>query len=665
MRRNFLTYFMIPSSIQCSFSINTNSNTKKYIAPPCSNAVFQASQHVSTAPSTVSASISSPAVSCDSDVSSSATVPVPPKHTNGIPVPTTLTISYVSSSTPSELTRPLPTPPPKLEIRQNTWRESYQSSYDLEGCRPVVLQPGTFFIGATTIVVPPEASTLPVFQPQCINGRPAVGSVPIPDSRPGVVEKQSDTWKDWLDDGGQFAGSAVPLMYSIGASSATCWLLALIVLGFQRKRPLIYKVSLICSSIYLLIVLILVTDTFKDQFENGYLDAIEIRHALRSNTNLNAVNLAFNTLVYLAQVQTAMSLFNRQKEKRMVLWLGGSLTIISQTIWGISIFHPASVLNSLPALAYLFQIALGVLYTCCVVYYVITNRQSTLQPTMLLLTFLAVMAAASPIIFFIVDLANVWIIEWTDAIGWATSMLSIVTVYEWADRVYRSQRHHEKNGVLGKQVFEDEMDTPLNGIPKSHHNDSTQNFKPKFNPPPSTGSSPSISSGEAHTSTSPQQEFGSNLSGSTYGVQQQSSQEQSSLPHSQQVTVPLANITHAVIDSPFDIYADKSVLVKYLHKAVGPIVYISDAIINFGMSVSPPLTSSSLPTSPLPPDAAEPIITTNSHLSNNSSNILTPQETRITSHETSAIQFSSLPSQGSQNLPLQKFFYPQKKNNHE
>ena len=113
--------------------------------------------------------------------------------------------------------------------------------------------------------------------------------------------------------------------------------------------------------------------------------------------------------------------------------------------------------KSLPAFSYLFQIALSVMYLCCAVFFAITAHLYALHPSLLLEALLALLAASSTIILFIVDLANIWAIEWADSLSWITTVFSIVMMREWADRVYTMQRRHEKTGVLGRQLFEDEV----------------------------------------------------------------------------------------------------------------------------------------------------------------------------------------------------------------
>lgn len=508
------------------------------------------------------------------------------------------------TTTDERLRVPVYTPPPVLpdldhsdivqprlvKRQQNIWRENL-STYNYSACKPVTLSHGIYVIGSTTVTVSPESTNRPVFHPLCIYGRPVAGTVPIHTTGHSVVSNQLNEWRDWVTREGEFASCVVPVMYTLATSSATCWLVTLVILGFQRRRPLLYKFALVCTSVYLLVVLIRSIDILNQQFCSGYLDSVKLRYLLRTTMSINVLNLAFNTILYLAQVQITMMLFNRQKDKRLVLWLGVLLTIVAQTIWGISNFHPASSETSLPAFAYLFQIAMGVLYTGCVLFYAITKHESTLQPSLLLFSFLAVISAASPIILFIVDIANIWIVEWTDGISWFSAVLSLVTVCEWHERIYRLERHREKNGILGRKLYDDD-DSGSNSVQPTD--------KSKLQPdnPDSTNSS---FASQSITDTSGNEPSSSDQINGIPGQVQGTAQRYPGPTHRpgmtsrsvSHATVSHPNVTHVVIDSPFHPYEDKKGFLRYFQKAAYPLIVASDLIINIGLSISRPLTSAS------------------------------------------------------------------------
>lgn len=452
-----------------------------------------------------------------------------------------------TATTPNILT------PAALHPRQAIWREPVSTYSTIAACQPFTLPAGTFVVGSTTILLAATGEPA-VFTPNCYNGRPLLFAS-SPGGHPVIGEREAK-WEDWIRHGDAgFNTSIVPIAYSIAGSAVTCWVITLAVLGFQRKRSLLYKLSLLCSSIFLLVILITSTNILNDQFYSGFLDSTQLRHDLRTSRKLNILNLTFNTVLYIAQVQTAVYLFSRQKEKRIVLWIGGSLTIIAQTIWGVSVLHPTISLNSLPAFSYLFQIALGVLYLCCVFYFAITNHRITLHHSMLIMTLLAILAVSATIILFIVDLASFWFIEWADSLAWITTVFSIVTVREWADRIYILQRKKQKAGVLGRPVYEDVY---TKGVPRDTEANVVHESEPE-----SDTESDSSSSTSQHTS----------------------------------------NPSHTLHRRTVIDFKDEPLPARYFHKATYPIIYVSDWILNFGLAISRPLSSVSKPTAASPPTA--------------------------------------------------------------
>lgn len=585
--------------------------------------------------------------------------------------PTTLSTIPYSTSSPVITLSPTALPkasdnndPTRLHPRQEIWREQVTSHSTIQACQPIHLSAGTIVVGSTTIKISEMADGTPSiqFQPLCINGRPVLGTVPrLPDNlafKDSIVSDHSQAWTNWVaTTEGKFQTSIVPIMYSMAASAVTCWVLTLVVLGFQHKRTLLYKLALLCSSIYLLIIMIKSSTILATQYRHGYLDSMELRHTLRSNRNINILNLTFNTLLYFGQVQTAMYLFSRQMEKRIVFWLGGSLTIIAQTIWGISVLHPVLSLNSLPAFSYLFQIALSILYLCCAAYFAITNHVYTLHPSLLLVTLLALLAASSTMILFIVDLANIWVMEWADSLSWITTVFSIVMVREWADRVYTMQRQYEKTSVLGRQLFEDEVvesfskNDPL--LATSTHDDFnvfTFNHNHDANRINANNSHNDKFISKQSNATQTISRSPAELSGTT-ATPATSTETQSP---TRARTTPGIKMHHAVLDLNFDNTAeDRARSARHLfQKITYPIIYFSDLVINIGLSVSRPLSSVSNPLTPVDQSntvAANAAAADNSAINSGNLESTATEQQFITDGKDEELQ------------PLEKFYYPQRK----
>lgn len=396
--------------------------------------------------------------------------------------------TFPSTTAVSTITyRPsVPTSRHPLFPRYNIWREGSTQDASMSVCNPSQISNGTLLIDGNKIF-DLDNKTLTIllhkhnnrknnislsgssygdaissvisihsnitYYRKCVSGRPVLvyhqGM-----TFSNISPFQDRDWRAWIQQNGQFSKSVIPYIYSMGASTTLSLILTAIVLGFQN-RPILYKLSLVLSSAYLITVTICAIRTLKNHHNQGFLDSYVLRQSLRTSP-LYAINLTFNTIVYLAQVQTTMLLFSRQKEKRMVFWLGGSLTIVSQTIWGISVFHPAVLQSSLPAFTYLFQIAIAIMYFFCTLYYAITHMNTIFDPSVIGFTVFAISMPAVSLVLFIVDLANVWVMEWSDAVSWVASVLAIISVWEWFVRIDQLERIKKKNGILGRQVYDDD-----------------------------------------------------------------------------------------------------------------------------------------------------------------------------------------------------------------
>ncbi|CAN6609893.1 hypothetical protein TRVA0_004S01860 [Trichomonascus vanleenenianus] len=339
--------------------------------------------------------------------------------------------------------------------RNPIWRDQSYYTTTFAACDPLTLPTGTILYRSATVTIGDAAAT---FTPLCRQGRP----VTIVDNIPGLqlITTNRSSWQEWISsDQGGFHASLYPMLYSLSSSVIICLLLNFVVLD-GPYRPFLQKLSITLSSVYLLVTFITATVALREQYNQGYLDAERLRRDLESKTRINVLYLVFNTFVYMAMVQTLMALFPRQKEKRLIFWVGAALIVVCQTLWGVSVFHQADDESALPAFVYLFQISVSVMYAGCVVYYTITKHRATLHKRMMLFTLITIMATLAPIALFIVDVGGWWIVESTDSVSWLTNVLSIAVVWEWAQRVETWLRHEERNGVLGRQVYENDMAYP-------------------------------------------------------------------------------------------------------------------------------------------------------------------------------------------------------------
>lgn len=346
-------------------------------------------------------------------------------------------------------------------------------------CTPFTLPSnGVIEIDAdTTITITQDV----VFQPQC------TGSVDL------TQNSISSTLTDLRDP---FYASTIPQCYALAATTVIAYTLFIMLLitprtflsggaivlgrrGFTNGgreagigiggRPWLQKVAALTVAISLTIATV---DTFKvakDQYDIGYMDASALQQEVLNGTELKVMRIISDTFLWLAQAQTLIRLFPRQREKIIIKWTAFAL-ILLDLIFGIldsfvvtqNYTRPRSFNEAIPALSYLFQLALGVLYCAWVIYYSITKRRYAFyHPQMrniCLVALLSIVALFVPIVFFMTDIINHDVAAWGDYVRWVGAAAASVIVWEWVERIEALERNEKKDGVLGREVFDgDEM----------------------------------------------------------------------------------------------------------------------------------------------------------------------------------------------------------------
>ncbi|KAI9848334.1 MAG: pH-response regulator protein palH/rim21 [Sclerophora amabilis] len=373
--------------------------------------------------------------------------------------------------------------------RKQIWRSvasSTSSSIIPAHCTPFTL-PSNGIIAldvSSTITINSDA----VFQPECTN---LVGAVPPHLSDPSSVADLRDP----------FYASTIPQAYAIAAATVLSYMLVIMLFitprtfffrgttGGRRflggrgilsgaaggssvigvgRRPWLQKVAALTVAISLTIAS---ADTFKvakRQYEVGFMDAIEMRDEVVGSLEIEVVRVISDTFLWLAQVQTLIRLFPRHKEKVIIKWAGFALILLDTLFSILNSFvypgtsRPRSYVDAIPALSYLFQLALSLLYAAWVIYYSLSKRRYAFyHPRMRNICLVAVLALTSilvPAVFFVLDISNPSLAGWGDYIRWVGAAAASVVVWEWVERIETLEREERKDGVLGREVFDgDEM----------------------------------------------------------------------------------------------------------------------------------------------------------------------------------------------------------------
>jgi hypothetical protein len=240
-------------------------------------------------------------------------------------------------------------------------------------------------------------------------------------------------------------------------------------------RPWLQKVAALTVAISLTIA---TADTFRvaeKQYESGYMDARVLQNEVEDGTELKVIRVISDTFLWLAQAQTLIRLFPRQREKIIIKWTAFALitldvlfSILNNFVYDGST-RPRSFVDAVPALAYLFQLALSLLYAAWVIYYSITKRRFAFyHPQMrniCLVALLSLVAVLVPVVFFVLDISKPDLAGWGDYVRWVGAAAASVVVWEWVERIEALERDDKKDGVLGREVFDgDEM---LDVVPSS------------------------------------------------------------------------------------------------------------------------------------------------------------------------------------------------------
>ncbi|KAF2646363.1 PalH-domain-containing protein [Massarina eburnea CBS 473.64] len=300
-----------------------------------------------------------------------------------------------------------------------------------------------------------------------------------------------------------FHASITPQAYATGAATVIAWMLVIMLIITPRTffvggpsgrsglmgrrgmiggasggggsiigvgtRPWLQKVAALTVAISLTLA---TADTFQiaeRQYNEGFMDAMQLRDEVVSGMEIKVSRVISDIFLWLAQVQTLIRLFPRHKEKVIIKWVGFALILLDITFSCLNSFGPYNTKRSprhfetaIPALSYLFQLSLSMLYAAWVMYYAITKRRYAFYHPMMwnlsLVALLSIVALLTPVVFFITDISNYTIAGWGDYFRWVGAAAASVIVWEWVERIEALEREERKDGILGREIYDgDEM----------------------------------------------------------------------------------------------------------------------------------------------------------------------------------------------------------------
>lgn len=376
-----------------------------------------------------------------------------------------------------------------LEPRQLLWATpTITSSSVAKHCTPFTLPShGVLTIDRTSVITLTHNA---VFEPQCTDGA-------------GWEQDPTDTDPTSIDDlRDPFYASTSPQIYAIAGATVVSYMLVIMLFitprtffvggpgggsGFLGRRgmisgasgstsvigvggrPWLQKVAALTVAISLTIATVGTFQVAERQYDIGYMDANALTDEVVGGVELRAVRVISDTFLWLAQVQTLIRLFPRHKEKVIIKWTGFALIVLDTVFSILDSFvanlnrgSTSKVIAAIPALSYLFALALSILYAACVVYYSLSKRRfAFFHPKMrniCLVALLSLLAILIPVVFFVLDVSKPNITGWGDYIRWVGAAAASVVVWEWVERIEALERDERKDGILGREIFDlDEM----------------------------------------------------------------------------------------------------------------------------------------------------------------------------------------------------------------
>lgn len=234
-------------------------------------------------------------------------------------------------------------------------------------------------------------------------------------------------------------------------------------------RPWLQKVAALTVAISLTIATGASFRVMANQYAWGVQNAFLLQTEVMDSTALKIIRLISDTFLWLAQAQTLIRLFQRQREKVIIKWAAFALITLDVIFSALNSFQytnsgsqgnmrPRTFVQAVPALSYLFQLSLGLLYAAWVIYYsILKKRYAFYHPLMKNMPLVAVISLLSiliPVVFFILDISKPELTGWGDYVRWVGAAAASVVVWEWVERIEALEREEKKDGILGRQVFD-------------------------------------------------------------------------------------------------------------------------------------------------------------------------------------------------------------------
>ncbi|CAI5759970.1 unnamed protein product [Candida verbasci] len=346
------------------------------------------------------------------------------------------------------------------------WRNTWWEGKIYPSCEDITLSEG--MLVSHNYDAPVQYIQQAIYRQICYEN-----SIPVLNTNVGlVIDKFSqplplvaESWVQFTRHSirGTFNYSVVSIIYAISVSAVIIWFLTIFVLTNYTVKPTwLLKMSTLLSTVYIAVVVIKSIIILHIQQREGYLHGAKLLDEINSNKAVNIIDLIVVLLLQINQVQVIMRIFQRQKDKRLTFFVGLIASLTSQVIWGVSQFYFFDENNEagdiLPAFIYLVRIAMALCYAAIItVYFISKIKIIVANKKIWLLTLLTFILIYSPVAFFIADVSNAFVYELSEIFSVVNYVIGVVIPWEWCNKFNLIMKKREKEGVLGRRFYEDEL----------------------------------------------------------------------------------------------------------------------------------------------------------------------------------------------------------------
>jgi hypothetical protein len=262
-----------------------------------------------------------------------------------------------------------------------------------------------------------------------------------------------------------FYGSVAPIVYTMSGATSLAWLLLLLLIISEKRRPMFQMLATGFVAASLTAILSDVTQTLKEQYANGYLDAYALRMEVFGTTWVKALTLVNGFVLMFAHIQVVLRLFNRSREKLIIEVVGLLLIGLNIIFWCLAVFTQPVEVNVIATkfgiVAMTFKILTESAYCLAVLIFSIRKRRYAYTHQTYSIAILSVITLLSPI-FVLSFVFLPWATSWATSATVVMNTAATVVVWDWIDSIEAQEKKEQKSGVMGRQIYEPEVAAQFN-----------------------------------------------------------------------------------------------------------------------------------------------------------------------------------------------------------